>query len=144
MASKVSDVMSSDVCSVQSNDSIASVAQLMADKDMGFLPVVDGQKLIGAVTDRDIVVRGIAKGVNQDTPVQEIMSDAVKCARQDDDFSAAVKMMGDAQLRRLPVVDDSGNLVGVVALADAAREKDPAVVGQALGEVTQPGGSHAS
>ncbi len=144
MASKVSEMMSSDVCSVECSDSIASVAQVMADQDMGFLPVVDGRKLVGAITDRDIVVRGVAKGCGDETAVQDIMSADVKCVRQDDDFSAAMETMSNAQLRRLPVVDDSGDLVGVVALADAAREKDPAVAGAALGEVTQPGGSHAN
>ncbi len=141
---KVSEVMSTDICSAQCSDNIASVAQLMASKDMGFLPIVDGQKLVGAVTDRDIVVRGVAKGCNPDDAIQNIMSEGVKSVSQDDDFASAVKMMGDAQLRRLPVVDADSNLVGVVALADAAREKDPAVAGAALGEVTQPGGSHAN
>lgn len=144
MGSKISEVMSSDVCSVQSSDSIKTVAKVMADKDMGFLPVVEGQKLVGAVTDRDIVVRGIAMGQNGDTSIQDIMSRDVKSVGQDDDFATAVKTMGDAQLRRLPVIDADSNLVGVVSLADAAREKDPAVAGAALGEVTQPGGSNAT
>lgn len=141
---KVSEVMSKDICSAQCSDNIASVAQLMAEKDMGFLPIVDGQKLVGAVTDRDIVVRGVAKGASLQDPIQSIMSDGLKSVNHDDDFASAVKIMGDAQLRRLPVVDANSNLVGVVALADAAREKDPAVAGAALGEVTQPGGSHAN
>ena len=141
---KVSDLMSRDVCAVQSEDSIATVAKVMADKDMGFLPVVEGQKLVGAVTDRDIVVRALAKGASSDASIKDIMSPTVKSVSQDDEFAAAIKTMGDAQLRRLPVVDQDSNLVGVVALADAARERDPAVVGAALGEVTQPGGSHAS
>lgn len=144
MGSKISEVMSSDVCSVQSSDSISAVAKVMADKDMGFLPVVEGQKLVGAVTDRDIVVRGLAKGQNPDASIKDIMSSNIKSVGQDDDFATAVKTMGDAQLRRLPVVDGDSNLVGVVSLADAAREKDPAVAGAALGEVTQPGGSHAN
>lgn len=144
MSSKVSEVMSTDICSAQSSDDIATVAQQMAQKDMGFLPVVEGQKLVGAVTDRDIVVRGLAKGCNPTDAISGIMSSGVKSVSQDDDFATAVKMMGESQLRRLPVVDGDSNLVGVVSLADAAREKDPAVAGSALGEVTQPGGSHAS
>ena len=144
MGSKVSEMMSSDVCSVQAADSIASVAKVMADKDMGFLPVVDGQKLVGAVTDRDVVVRGVAKGCSPDASIKDIMSADVQSVGRDDDFTTAVKTMGDAQLRRLPVVDAESNLVGVVALADAARDKDPAVAGATLGEVTQPGGQNAN
>lgn len=144
MGSKVSELMSSDVCAVQSQDSITTVAKVMADKDMGFLPVVEGQKLVGAVTDRDIVVRALAKGATADSSIKDIMSAQVKSVAQDDDFASAIRIMGEAQLRRLPVVDDDSNLVGVVSLADAAREKDPAVAGAALGEVTQPGGKHAS
>lgn len=141
---KVSEIMSANVCSVQSSDSIETVAKVMADQDMGFVPVVEGQKLVGAVTDRDIVVRGLAKGCNPSASIQDIMTGGIKCAQQDDDFASAIKTMSEAQLRRLPVVDGENNLVGVVSLADAAREKDPAVAGAALGEVTQPGGSHAN
>ena len=144
MGSKISEVMSNDVCSVQSSDSIATVAKVMADKDMGFLPVVEGQKLVGAVTDRDIVVRGLAKDQSVDVSIKGIMSSKVKSVSQDDDFTTAVKIMSESQMRRLPVVDGDSNLVGVISLADAAREKDPAVAGAALSEVTQPGGSHAN
>lgn len=140
----VSESMSKDVCAVDCASSLADVAKTMADQDMGFLPVTDGGKLVGAITDRDLVVRGIAKGCGMETRVQQIMSTDVKSVKPEDDFQQAMQTMADAQLRRLPVVDADNTLVGVVALADAAQEKDPAVAGQALGQVTQKGGEHAS
>lgn len=141
---KVSESMSNDVCAVNCGDSIASVAQTMANQDMGFLPVVDNGKLVGAITDRDIVVRGIAKGCDMNASVQQIMSSDVKSVKPEDDFQQAMQIMSSAQLRRLPVVDADNQLVGVVALADAAQEKDPAVAGETLGQVTQPGGQNAN
>ncbi|WEX73812.1 CBS domain-containing protein [Sinorhizobium numidicum] len=137
----VSEIMTRDVHLVSPNDTIAAVAREMADNDIGFLPVGDHDRLVGMITDRDIVVRGVAGGLDPQARVSDIMTTDVKYCFEDEEVDDVARNMGDVQVRRLPVVNRDKRLVGVVSLADAAREQ-PAVAGVGLKGITTPGGSH--
>ena len=104
--------------------------------------MTDGEKLIGMITDRDIAVRGIAKGYGPETPVRELMSDDLICAREDDDVEDIASKMSRAQVRRLPVVDDQERLCGIVSLGDLSREADEDSAAEALEGVSERGGQH--
>ena len=102
----------------------------MLSAEAGSIPVTDGDRLIGMITDRDIAVRGIAKGYGPDTPVRELMSDDVVCARDDDDVEDVASRMSEAQVRRLPVIDEEERLCGIVSLGDLSREADEDCAGK--------------
>ncbi|MCZ4094574.1 MULTISPECIES: CBS domain-containing protein [Sinorhizobium] len=137
----VSEIMTRDVHLVSPNETITEVAKQMAENDIGFLPVGDHDRLVGMITDRDIVVRGVADGLDLQSKVGDIMTTDVKYCFEDEEVDDVARNMGDVQVRRLPVVDRDKRLVGVVSLADAAREQ-PAIAGTGLKGVTVPGGAH--
>jgi len=139
---QVRDVMTHEVRLVRPNETIQQAAIVMAEIDAGLLPVTDDDRLIGMVTDRDIAVRGVAKGHGPDTPVRELMSNDVICARIDDDCDEVASKMSEAQVRRLPVIDEQERLCGIVSLGDFAREGATDTAEQALEGVAQPGGQH--
>jgi CBS domain-containing protein len=139
---KVSDVMTTDVATVRPDQTAREAASFMLSADAGSIPVTDGDKLIGMITDRDIAVRGVAQGHGPDTPVRDLMSDGLICAREDDDVDEAAMKMADAQVRRLPVIDSDERLCGIVSLGDLSREATDTAASQALEGVTQPGGEH--
>ena len=139
---KISDVMTREVATVSSTQTAQEAANFMLEGDAGSIPVTDGDRLIGMITDRDIAVRGVAKGLGPDTPVSELMTDGLICARLDDDVEEAARKMGEAQVRRLPVIDESENLVGIVSLGDLARETGDESAHQALEGVSQPSAQH--
>ena len=139
---KVSDVMSSDVQTVRPEESAQQAASFMLSADAGSIPVAEGDRLIGMITDRDIAVRGVAKGYGPDTPVRELMTDDIICVRIDDDVEEVATKMSEAQVRRLPVIDQQERLCGIVSLGDLAREADEETAEQALEGVSQPGGKH--
>ena len=114
----------------------------MLSADAGSIPVTEGERLIGMITDRDIAVRGIAKGYGPDTPVRELMTDDLIVLRIDDDVEEAATKMSEAQVRRLPVIDSDERLCGIVSLGDLSRETDDQTASQALEGVSQPGGQH--
>jgi CBS domain-containing protein len=95
------------------------------------------------ITDRDIVIRAVAAGLDPDTPVREAMSPEIKYCYEDDDVDDICENMADQQLRRMPVVDRDKNLVGIVSLSDLARQSDSDAAGEALEAITQPGGQHS-
>ena len=99
---KARDVMSSDVYSVDSVQSLAGVAQIMGGLDLGALPVIDGNKLVGIVTDRDLAVRGLGQGLPEDTPVSRIMTREVETCREGDDLDDVIEIMTYQQVRRVP------------------------------------------
>jgi len=111
----------------------------MEADDIGAVPVLEGEQLSGMVTDRDIVIRAIAKGKDPSgMPVREIFSREVVTVGPDDDLSNALQLMAEHQVRRLPVVDENNRLVGIVSQADVAlgaKEKD---VGQMVGDISRP------
>jgi CBS domain-containing protein len=106
--------------------------------DVGSLPVLDGQAIVGMVTDRDIAVRGVAEGmVAQESLVADVMTEEVRCCRADDTVEAVMAEMGDAQVRRLPVLDADNAIVGVVALGDLATRQS-AHTDETLREISTP------
>lgn len=139
---KVSDVMTRNVETIRPDQTAQEAAAFMLSADTGSIPVTEGEKLIGMITDRDIAVRGIAKGHGPDTPVRDLMSDGLICARENDDVESVATRMSEAQVRRLPVIDASEKLCGIVSLGDLSRETDSGTASEALQGVSQPGGEH--
>jgi CBS domain-containing protein len=140
---KVSDVMTRDVRTVRPDQSAKEAATFMLNEDAGSIPVSDGDRLLGMVTDRDIAVRGVAKGYGPDTPVSDLMTNDVVCVRENDDIEEAATRMSRAQVRRVPVLDDNEKLCGIVSLGDLSREADTHSADQALEGVSAPGSQHS-
>jgi CBS domain-containing protein len=139
---KVSEVMTRDVQTIRPDQTVREAAGFMLRADAGAIPVAVGDRLLGMITDRDIAVRGVAEGHGPDTPVRELMTNDMVCARVDDDVEDAATKMSEAQVRRLPVVDEQERLCGIVSLGDLSRETDIDCAAEALEGVSQPGGQH--
>jgi CBS domain-containing protein len=137
---KVSEVMTSDVRVANPEQSIREAAQMMAELDAGVLPVGAGDRLVGMITDRDIAIRGVAKGKAPDTLIREVMTDDVKYCFDDEEVDHVARNMADIQVRRLPVVNREKRLVGIIAIADLAANEDPEVVGEAVSGISEPAG----
>ncbi len=135
---KIRDVMSKDVQVARPNDTLQEVAARMAAGDFGFIPVADGENLVGAITDRDITVRAVAAGAAPHSRVVEFLSRDALVVRADDDLKAALDLMSSRQVRRLPVVDKDGRLVGVVSLGDLSTRVKERYAGEALEEISRP------
>ncbi|MBP8072391.1 MAG: CBS domain-containing protein [Brevundimonas sp.] len=134
---KVRDVMSKDVQVARPGDSIQEVASRMAAGDFGFMPVADGDTLIGTITDRDIAVRAVAGGAACTSPVVEYISRDPHTARADDDLKTVLDAMGTKQIRRLPVLDKDNRLVGVVSLGDLSTRVKEKYAGEALEDISR-------
>lgn len=140
---KVQDIMSASVHTASAASSIAEAARAMGEFDVGALPLLDGGRLVGIVTDRDITVRGVAQSIDPSAPVRDIMTRQVATCLPQDEIQYALELMSDEQIRRLPVCTGTGELVGIVTLADAAeRDPDKREVGMALEEICEPSGRH--
>ncbi len=135
---KVRDVMSKDVQVARPGDTLQDVASRMASGDFGFMPVADGDRLIGTITDRDIVIRAVAGGAACTSPVVEYISRDAKTAYADDDLKTVLEAMGDKQIRRLPVLDRDDRLVGVVSLGDLSTRVKEKYAGEALEDISRP------
>ena len=139
---KISEVMTRNVQTVRPDEPVQQAASFMLSADAGSIPVTDGDRLIGMITDRDIAVRGVAKGYGPDTPVRELMTNDIICARDDDDVEDVASKMSEAQVRRLPVIDREERLCGIVSLGDLSRDADEDCASEALQGVSEPGGKH--
>ena len=139
---KVSEVMTRDVQTIRPDQRVQEAASFMLSADAGSIPVIDGDRLVGMITDRDIAVRGVAKGYGPDAPVRELMTDDIICVRADDDVDDVASKMSEAQVRRLPVIDDHERLCGIVSLGDLSRDADEGAATEALEGVSEPGGRH--
>ena len=136
---KLKDLMSREVQIISPDLTIADAARKMRDGDFGMMPVGEDDRLIGTISDRDIVIRAVAEGKDASTQVRDVMSEGVAWAYEDDSVEEAAKIMSERQVRRLPVVDRNKRLVGIVALGDFAVESSeiqPAA--QALSEISKP------
>ena len=138
----ISDIMTRDVQVVRAETTIREAAETMARIDAGSLPVCDGDRLLGMVTDRDIVVRGIAKGLSGSDTVSRVMTEGVEYCFDDDELTDVEDKMATSQIRRIAVVNRDKKLVGILSLGDVAREARPAEAGDVLEEVSQPGGNN--
>ena len=139
---QVSDVMSRDVEAIHPDTTLQETARKMKELDVGPLPVCDGQRLQGMVTDRDITVRAVAEGKDPNTtPVGEVMTEGVTYCFADQDVREAAQIMEREQIRRLVVLDRAKNLVGIVSLGDLATQGvHRKLTGEVLREVSEPGG----
>ncbi len=135
---KVRDVMSPDVQVARPGDTLQEVAARMSAGDFGFMPVADGDTLIGTITDRDMVVRALAGGAASTSPVVEYISRNAHSARADDDLKTVLETMGSKQIRRLPVLDKDDRLVGVVSLGDLSTRVKEKYAGEALEDISRP------
>jgi CBS domain-containing protein len=141
---KIREAMTRDVRMVRPDQTIREAAHLMAELDIGALPVEDGDRLVGMITDRDIAVRAVAEGRGADTMVREVMTNEVKYCFDDQDIEEVTRNMGEQRLRRLPVVDRNKRLVGILSLGDLALDEDVQdEAGEALGGISRPGGEHS-
>ncbi len=138
--SRISEIMSTPVQTVNPQDSLRSAAQRMQALNVGALPVCNGSQLLGMLTDRDIVLRAVAQGLNPEQAcVSDVMTDEVQFCTLDQDSQDAMRLMGQWQVRRLPVVDAKGGVVGIVALADVAL-RQPGHIDQTVREISEPRG----
>lgn len=135
----IRDVMTPNPECVSEKDSLRDVARIMKDQDTGVVPVVDGKRIIGLITDRDIVVRGLAEGKNlENVSVNEIMTKSVRSVREDASVTEVLEMMGNAEIRRVPVVNSNDELVGIVSLGDiAAQGNQDGKVGRAVENISE-------
>ena len=140
---KISEIMSPDVEVVSPDQPVREAAQLMLREDTGIIPVGEGDRLVGMISDRDIAVRGIAEGRGPDAPVRDLMTDNVLFCFDDQNVEDAAMIMSDRQVRRLPVKSrEDERLVGIVSLADISRSDKGEAASVALGGITDPGGEH--
>ncbi|WP_078593094.1 CBS domain-containing protein [Evansella clarkii] len=121
MSQMIRDLMSTNVVSVSPQQSIQEAAALMDQNDIGAIPVVENGQVRGILTDRDITLRATARGLAAHSPVSQCMSEGLKVADANMDIHEAARIMGENQIRRLPVVEN-GQLVGMLAIGDLARQ----------------------
>ncbi|QRM29120.1 CBS domain-containing protein [Microvirga sp. VF16] len=140
---KISEVMTRDVRLIEPTQTIRDAARLMAELDAGIMPVREGDRLVGMITDRDIAIRAVAQGRGPDTPIREAMTDEVLYCFEDDDTVKVERNMADIKVRRLPVLNRDKRLVGIVSLGDLAMNDKAAKVGTAMAGISQPGGLHS-
>jgi CBS domain-containing protein len=140
---KVSDAMTPEVQLCTPDDTLKDAAQAMAALGVGLLPVTDNDRLVGMVSDRDIAIRGIGMGRDPEARVGDVMTADVKYCYEDQDLDEVCANMGDIQVRRLPVLNRSKRLVGIIALGDIALVQGSNGTGAALSRISRPGGQHA-
>ncbi|HMO81132.1 MAG TPA: CBS domain-containing protein [Pyrinomonadaceae bacterium] len=131
------EIMTASVKTATPNTTLREVAAMMREGDMGSVPVVNGEKLVGIVTDRDIVIRAVAEGKGPETPVSEAMTTEIFSVGPDDFAFEAIRLMGEKQVRRIPVVNPDGSLAGIIAMADIALEmEDEREIAETLEEIS--------
>ncbi len=139
---KIKECMTRDVRVISPDDAIERAAQIMDQIDAGVLPVGEGDRLIGMITDRDIAIRGIAQGAGPDARVRDVMSQEVKYCYDEEETEDVLDNMAEIQVRRLPVVNQDKRLVGIVSIGDLAKE-EARESGEALSDIARPGGQHS-
>jgi len=137
---KISDIMTRDVQTVAPDDTIRRAAQMMDELNVGALPVCDGGRLVGVVTDRDITVRATSAGIAPDhCRVSEVMTDDPRTCYEDDPVMEVTRLMSGQQIRRVPVLDRDDRLVGIVSLGDLATDaKNTQAVEDTLERISEP------
>jgi CBS domain-containing protein len=139
---KIADVMTRTVRTTTPDVSIQEAARMMAELDAGVLPVSDGQRLLGMITDRDIAVRAVAQGKGPDAKVRDAMTTDVKYCFEDQQVNEVARNMAEIKVQRLPVMDRDKRLVGIVSLGDIAIHGDTEDVDMAVSGIKEPGGPH--
>ena len=138
MGKSIRDLMSSNPCAIEADKPVAYAAKMMKQEDVGLAPIVEGDRLVGTLTDRDIVLRVVAEGKDPQTvTAREVASTDLITIDPQQDLDEALRLMASNQVRRLPVVEE-GRLVGVLAQADVAREAKEKQTGQLVEDISQP------
>jgi len=138
MGKVVKDAMTSNPCTIDADQTVAYAAKMMRDEDVGIAPVVEGERLVGTLTDRDIAVRVVAEGKDPQTlKARDVASTSVITVAPQQDLDEALRLMANHQIRRLPVVEGDGRVVGVLAQADVAEEAKPKKVGELVEEISK-------
>jgi CBS domain-containing protein len=144
---QVREIMSSDPVCVTPDTPVEEAARLMKEKDIGLIPVVeskDSGRLAGVITDRDIAIRHVAAGSKAKRPVREVMTSNITTCTLDEDVNQVMEVMGREQVRRIPIVDERGSIVGVVAQADIVLQTpDGNKAGKTVGDISQPSNKHS-
>ena len=139
MGKSIKDVMTSNPRTVEADAQVVEAARIMRDEDTGIVPVVESGRLTGTVTDRDIVVRLIAEGRDaQSASVRDVASTDLVTVDPQQDLDEALRLMAQHQVRRLPVVEEDGRLVGIIAQADVARQSDDRRTGDLVEDISRP------
>jgi CBS domain-containing protein len=133
----ISEVMTHDPRTLTPDSTIGEAARMMRDDDVGSIPLVEGSKLVGTVTDRDIVVRVVAEGRALDTTINEIASRHLVTVDPQQSVEEAMRLMAEHQVRRLPVCEEDGRIVGIVAQADIARHASDERAGQTVEQISE-------
>lgn len=141
---RVADAMTRDVRIAAPDQSLMEAARMMADTDCGALPVGENDRLVGMITDRDIVVRAVAQGKTDATKIRDIMSPDVKYCFEDEDVDEVALNLGDQQIRRLPVLNRDKRLVGIISLGDISSATEPDTAAEALSQISEPASEHVS
>ena len=138
MGQSIREIMTSNPSTIEPQNSVVEAARIMKQEDAGVVPVTENGRLTGMVTDRDIAVRVVAEGKDpQSTTVREVASTDLVTVDPQQDLDEALRLMAQHQVRRLPVVEEDGRLVGVVAQADVARKGDDTKTGQVVQEISE-------
>ena len=138
MGKSVQDAMTSDRCTIDADQTVSYAARMLKDENVGLAPVVEGQRLIGTLTDRDIVTRVVAEGKDpQSVRVRDVASSHLVTVDPQQDLDEALRLMASHQVRRLPVVEEDGRVVGVLAQADVAEHAKEKKVGEMVEEISQ-------
>ena len=134
----IRQLMTDNPCAIDAEKPVAHAAKMMRDENVGLAPIVEGDRLIGTLTDRDIAVRVVAEGRDPEaTAVREVASTDLVTIDPEQELDEALRLMAENQVRRLPVVEEDGRLVGVVAQADIARHGDDRQTGQVVEQISQ-------
>ena len=137
MAKTIRDLMTENPCAIDADKPVAYAAKMMRDENVGLAPIVEGQKLVGTLTDRDIAIRVVAEGKDpQKTTVREVATTSVVTIDPNQDLAEALRLMAQNQVRRLPVVED-GRLAGIVAQADVAKHASDEQTGEVVEEISK-------
>ena len=144
---KIQDIMTRDPSCVTADATVREAAQVMKREDVGIVPVIDGQnarRLLGVVTDRDIAIRCVAEGKDGSCRVRDVMSaDDLATCNMDDDVDNLMEAMRTEQVRRIPIVDERGSLIGIVSQADVLlKTRDTNRAGETVEGISEPGGRH--
>jgi CBS domain-containing protein len=138
MAKTIRDVMTKNPCAIDADKPVAYAAKMMRDENVGLAPIVEGQRLIGTLTDRDIAIRVVAEGKDpQTTIVRDVATKRFVTIDSDQDLDEALRLMADNQVRRLPVLDQDGKLAGIVAQADVARHASDEQTGEVVEQISK-------
>jgi CBS domain-containing protein len=138
MGKGIREVMTSKLCSIDAEKPVAYAAKMMRDEDVGLAPIVEGDRLVGTLTDRDIAIRVVAEGRDpESTKVRDVASTDLVTVDPQQDLDEALRLMAQHQVRRIPVVEEDGRLVGVVAQADVARDANERQTGEIVEQISR-------